>query len=163
MRPTADFFADPSFRSLLRVLKIAFFISYTTHVMACFWVLVGRLSDEEDARLDDQDLSRDRSPGGGRYYWRHEDHSNWLQAEGFSYQDCTRQRYIRAIYLSAYYFCLTTMTSVGFGDILPFNENERAFVVVLEAIGGFVYAMVIASLTSVVTSMDSNQSQVGRV
>ena len=33
-----DFFADPLFRSLSRMLGIAFAISYTTHLAACFWV-----------------------------------------------------------------------------------------------------------------------------
>ena len=40
-----DFLADPSFRSVIRILRISIGISYTTHLMACFWVLVGRLSD----------------------------------------------------------------------------------------------------------------------
>lgn len=52
------------------------------------------------------------------------------------------------------------MTSVGFGDIFPYNDMERSYVIVLEAVGGFVYAMVIASLTSIVSAMDSNARRV---
>jgi len=52
---------------------------------------------------------------------------------------------------------MTVMTSVGFGDISGFCDKERAFVIVLEALGGFMYAIIIAALTSIVSTMDSNQ------
>ena len=57
------------------------------------------------------------------------------------------------IYLSAYYFCITAMTSVGFGDISANNNSERIFIILL-IIRGFVFGLIITSLTSVVTSMD---------
>lgn len=148
-----DFMADPSFRSIMRLLRISFLISYTTHIMACVWVLVGRVGDiERDEYDDDTPVYKDRP-----FIWRDSPNSNWLMAGGYTHQDTQKKKYVRSIYLASYYFCITTMTSVGYGDITPHNDNERAFCVVLEAIGGFVYAMVIASLTSVVTTMDSNQ------
>ena len=39
---------------------------------------------------------------------------------------------------------------------MPRNDSERIFVIILECIGAIVFAMVIASLTAVVTSMDIN-------
>jgi hypothetical protein len=38
------------------------------------------------------------------------------------------------------------MTSVGYGDILPFNNVERAYCIVLEFIGAIIFAMVRSTL-----------------
>jgi hypothetical protein len=58
--------------------------------------------------------------------------------------------------VAAYYFCFTTMTTVGYGDIFPYSNSERIMCIFLQICGGFVMAWVIASLTSIVTSVDAN-------
>jgi hypothetical protein len=60
------------------------------------------------------------------------------------------------IYISAFYFALTTMTSVGYGDIITHNNAERIFTVCLQFIGAIIFAMVIAQITAVVSTMDTN-------
>jgi hypothetical protein len=46
------------------------------------------------------------------------------------------------------------------GDIFARNNMERVFAIFIEFLGGFTYAMIIASITSVVTSSDSNAMKV---
>lgn len=60
------------------------------------------------------------------------------------------------IYLAAFYYSFTTMTTVGYGDVTPKNSTERIFAICLECLGGFMYAYVISSLTSIVTMEDAN-------
>lgn len=48
------------------------------------------------------------------------------------------------------------MTTVGYGDIVPYSNSERIVTVCLQVCGGFIMAWVIASLTSIVTSEDAN-------
>jgi len=55
-----------------------------------------------------------------------------------------------------YYFVMTTITSVGYGDISASNNTEKVFVIGCQLTGGFVYALVIASLTAVVTFEETN-------
>jgi hypothetical protein len=74
----------------------------------------------------------------------------------FTYRDTTGGPQVATIYLSAFYFCLTSMTSVGFGDITGRNDDERVFSVVLEFIGAGVLATCVASMTAVVTAQDMN-------
>mmetsp|Transcript_34141 Transcript_34141/g.44068 ORF Transcript_34141/g.44068 Transcript_34141/m.44068 type:complete len:456 (+) Transcript_34141:104-1471(+) len=82
-----DFMADPSFRSVMRLLRISFLISYTTHIMACFWVLVGRVTDMQRANLDDGEEYPDNP-----YVWRDAPDSNWLMAQGYTYKDTQKKK-----------------------------------------------------------------------
>ena len=91
---------------------------------------------------------------------------NWLENDTYVYPgglragDTEGGHKTTSVYIAAYYYCFTTITSVGYGDIHPYNDNERVFAIVLEACGGFLYAIIIASLTSIVTSTDSNKRAV---
>jgi hypothetical protein len=126
-----DFFEEGMTRSALRMFWLIVQIGFICHLMACLWVMVGR-----NAKL--------------------EEHS-WLSADPlgpFDSSETVSGENVGVIYLSAYYFCITAMTSVGFGDISANNNSERIFIILLEIIGGFVFGLIIASLTSVVTSMD---------
>ena len=53
-------------------------------------------------------------------------------------------------YVAAFYFTLTTMTSVGYGDIITWNNTERLYVIMCEFFGAIIFAAIIASITSVI-------------
>jgi hypothetical protein len=52
---------------------------------------------------------------------------------------------------------LKLRVGVGFGDLHSYNDRERVFSIFLEALGGLLYAMLVASVTSLITSSDSNK------
>jgi hypothetical protein len=60
-------------------------------------------------------------------------------------------------YVASFYFAITTVSTVGFGDIIPHSTGERLFVIAAMVVGGGMYGFIIASLASVVTSLDMNQ------
>jgi hypothetical protein len=47
--------------------------------------------------------------------------------------------------------------SVGYGDITPTNDKERVFCIVLEGVGCVMYALIVATLTSVIMTKDANK------
>lgn len=57
-------------------------------------------------------------------------------------------------YLAALYWAMTTLTTVGYGDVLPTSDNERLYAMLAMIIGGSFYGYIIGSMTSVITDMD---------
>jgi hypothetical protein len=61
-----------------------------------------------------------------------------------------------AQYLASFYWAMTTMTTVGYGDITPESDAERVLAVTAMVVGGAFYGFVIASMASFVTQTDEN-------
>ena len=132
-----DYLSDVSTRSAVQMFKVLFIISFSCHFLACIWVAVGR-----------------RGYKSGANNWLEND--TYVQSSGWEAGDTTGTSTTAAVYVAAYYFCFTTITSVGYGDIGPRSTTERIFCICLEAIGGCLYALVIAEITSIVTQKDAN-------
>jgi len=140
-RDTIDYIADimqkGSTRTFVVIMQLSFALCYSCHLMACGWVLVGRYCSDAGA-------------------------PNWLEEEmkgPFVARDttgATGEGNVSTIYISSMYFSLTTVTSVGYGDILAMNDAERVYVIFMEFTGAYIFAMIIGALTTVVTSIDIN-------
>ena len=63
------------------------------------------------------------------------------------------------IYLDAAYWVLTTMSTVGFGDILPYNSTERVFTCCVIVLGTFVWAYIVGSFSSTLQNMDRDKNK----
>jgi len=57
-------------------------------------------------------------------------------------------------YVSAYYWAMTTMTTVGYGDITPKSDWERLYAIFAMIVGGGCYGYVVGSVTSIVSRKD---------
>ena len=130
-----DFMQDGRTKSAVMLLSIMVKTAAINHLLACVWTAIGRAGSSDDM-------------------------DNWLANEQkgpFFVEDTEEGPHVTTIYLASFYFCFTTMSSVGYGDITPRNNTERIFVVLLEFIGGFVFAVIIAAITSIVTHLDTNK------
>lgn len=59
-------------------------------------------------------------------------------------------------YLAAVYWAMTTLSTVGYGDILPTTDAERGYAMFAMVVGGAFYGYIIGSVTSIVSDMDLN-------
>lgn len=65
-------------------------------------------------------------------------------------------------YLSAFYFALVTLTTVGYGDILPDTEAEKKFVMTCIIFGAFIYAYIIGDFTNLLTNLSHERDEFDR-
>ncbi len=61
-------------------------------------------------------------------------------------------------YLRSLYWGLVTTASVGFGDITPNRNPEYAFTLLVMLVGASMYALIIGSIASLVSSIDSTKA-----
>lgn len=62
-------------------------------------------------------------------------------------------------YLASLYFIITTITTVGYGDITSKSPAEQGFCIVLMMIGVIAYSVAISSFTSIMSSSDKKEER----
>ena len=64
------------------------------------------------------------------------------------------------IYLASLYWVITTVTTVGYGDILPANDTERVFCILVMSGGVFFYSYTIGSITSLIFDFEKQKVKI---
>lgn len=78
--------------------------------------------------------------------------ANWIEDKGYSDYSAFE------LYITSMYFTVTTITTVGYGDISAQNTAERIFCVFLMLLGVISFSFSTGSLSSVMSSYDASQA-----
>ena len=82
--------------------------------------------------------------------------NNWVFQYGI--QDLT----LEEKYLASLYWTVTSLCTVGYGDIKPASDIERGIVVFVELAGVFFYSYTIGTITSLMSEMDKKKALLER-
>jgi hypothetical protein len=73
----------------------------------------------------------------------------WLAIGGIDMEADEFSKYLRALY-----WCITTLATVGYGDIVPKTNPQTVYAMVVMLLGVGVYGYVIGNVTSVIANID---------
>jgi voltage-gated potassium channel len=62
-------------------------------------------------------------------------------------------------YIEAFYWTITTLTTIGYGDITPSGSAQIAFVVLIEILGAGMYGLVIGNIANLIANIDVAKTQ----
>ena len=91
----------PHIRNLFSLFNLLFNILLIAHFCACFWIFTAKISSE------------------------HYSLKSWINTRGLWHSGWEYQ------YLEAFYFCIVTMSTVGYGDIVASNYMEKIVCIVM--------------------------------
>lgn len=66
------------------------------------------------------------------------------------------------LYIISFYWSITTLATVGYGDIVAKNNIERTMCSFVMLIGIFLYSYVISSITSLIGNLDTRKSKLSK-
>jgi hypothetical protein len=81
---------------------------------------------------------------------------NWILVKGMV--DAS----IYELYTACFYWTVTTITTVGYGDISAYNPEERIFCSIIMIIGVFLYSYTIGSLSTLLANLDASKEKLNR-
>ena len=97
------------------------------HTLACSWVWLAYENRQSTAWIS----------------------TNWIEEFGFERYDNTD------LYITAVYFTVSTITTVGYGDIYATESYERLLGILTMLIGVIAFSFSTGSLSSIISSVDS--------
>ncbi|KAM4607052.1 potassium voltage-gated channel subfamily H member 1a [Polymixia lowei] len=121
------------------------------HWLACIWYGIG------DYEIIDEDTNIVRVDSwlyilaeavGNPYRFNASGSGKW---EGGPNKD--------SVYITSLYFTMTSLTSIGFGNIAPTTDGEKIFAVAMMMIGSLLYATIFGNVTTIFQQMYANTNR----
>eukprot|EP00191_Tetraselmis_sp_GSL018_P005589 CAMPEP_0177605304 /NCGR_PEP_ID=MMETSP0419_2-20121207/16627_1 /TAXON_ID=582737 /ORGANISM="Tetraselmis sp., Strain GSL018" /LENGTH=989 /DNA_ID=CAMNT_0019099439 /DNA_START=131 /DNA_END=3101 /DNA_ORIENTATION=+ len=147
-------------RGTVRILTVLGGAMLILHLVACafFYVAQSSMEDKFEGRLYDDGLTLNDFAGLEEHKKAeimHEAWANtWVGEMGLDSSD-NASRYITALYWS-----MSTLTTVGYGDVTPANDVEKVASMFAMVIGVTVFAYFMGTTASLITALHSTETVV---
>ncbi|KAJ8384779.1 hypothetical protein AAFF_G00198650 [Aldrovandia affinis] len=121
------------------------------HWLACIWYSIGEyevIDEDSNSVRTDSWLYMLGETVGSPYRFNVSGSEKW---EGGPSKD--------SVYISSLYFTMTSLTSIGFGNIAPTTDGEKIFAVAMMMIGSLLYATIFGNVTTIFQQMYANTNR----
>jgi len=138
---------SPGWANMITLVYMLFILFFAAHYLGCIWFAVG-------------------SPSPGHPSFE----SSWTFLEGAIWipHDEDPGKYTRIImqdpengwkyeWLTAIYWAITTMTTIGYGDISAHNDHERIFCMIAMTLGSAYFAWLAGTVTGILAKGNAGQ------
>ncbi|XP_020604757.1 potassium voltage-gated channel subfamily H member 6-like [Orbicella faveolata] len=128
--------------SVLLLLMCSF--ALLAHWLACIWYFIGNIEHE----LEDPSTT-----------------IGWLDSlatqinQPYNKSDYTSGPDLQSKYITALYFTLSSLTSVGFGNVSPNTNTEKIFSICVMLIGSLFYAAIFGNVAAIIARLYSTTSR----
>eukprot|EP01052_Picozoa_sp_SAG31_P024977 SAG31_NODE_2161_length_6297_cov_1.823169_7_plen_478_part_00 len=140
-----------------RIVRILCSILLTAHSVACAWHWVGTLGSQTLGQdIDGNDVIEEswvqQRYGGIVYHgcgklWENTTAGTWQPEE-----HCSLEAPLLVKYLDSLYYSVTTLTTVGFGDRVPYTDAEKVVSILCELAGSVIFGIIAGSLSAIAMS-----------
>uniref|UniRef100_A0A671WPC3 Potassium voltage-gated channel, subfamily H (eag-related), member 1a n=1 Tax=Sparus aurata TaxID=8175 RepID=A0A671WPC3_SPAAU len=121
------------------------------HWLACIWYSIGDyevIDEETNIVRTDSWLYILANTVGTPYHFNASGSGKW---EGGPNK--------HSVYITSLYFTMTSLTSIGFGNIAPTTDGEKIFAVAMMMIGSLLYATIFGNVTTIFQQMYANTNR----
>jgi voltage-gated potassium channel len=84
---------------------------------------------------------------------------NWITCGWIMIYPFSINTDITSYYIKSFYWALSTLTTVGYGDITPTNDTGRIYTCLIMIIGVGMYGVIIGSITRMIANLDKHKDQ----
>lgn len=85
--------------------------------------------------------------------------AHWLACGWIVLRGPTQHLGIGSVYISALYWCVTTLTTVGYGDVTPETTDQAVYTMIVMLLGVGVYGYVIGNVANLLSKIDLARTQ----
>lgn len=124
------FVLNDFYDGIFKIMRLTMKILYIAHILACFFNFIAFEGVQENSMRN-----------------------SWLISEGL-YEAAWDERY-----LNSYYWSITTLATVGYGDITPQNNKEKIYCMVVMLLGGGIFAYNINKLSNIFNDITKDQRE----
>ncbi|KAJ1522858.1 hypothetical protein ONE63_002006 [Megalurothrips usitatus] len=126
------------------ILLLCFYM-LVAHWLACIWYSIGRSDADNGIQYSWLWKLANVTQSPYLYAWNNET----------SMPELTNGPSRKTMYVTALYFTMTCMTSVGFGNVAAETDNEKIFTICMMIIAALLYATIFGHVTTIIQQMTS--------